>query len=159
MSQAFTVVKLIYTSSDYTSDRRLEIFEEVKDAFAQSGNIAALTKNTVDGLDNNDPAIFETIYEIFQDEEESVTIKASYAAGWNSGVHSAWLVTYKPRIFADIPILSTKLTFDHFAFFYTALAPNDDKLDENITYYKGVNLPGEEMLGHRTNIQKIINNY
>lgn len=111
-------------------------------------------------MDNTtDTVIFETIYEIFQDQEESVTVKSSFAAGWNSGVHASWLVSYKPRIFEDIPKLSTKLTFDHFAFFYTALAPIDEKFDENINYYKSVNLPGDENIGHRTNIQKIINNY
>ena len=160
MSQAFNVVKIIYTSSDYTSDARLQIFEATKASFAQSGSLAALTKNTVDTLDNTtDLVIFETVYEIFLDSEESVTVKGSYAAGWNSGVHSAWLAEYKPRIFEDIPKLSKILTFDHFAFFYTNLAPNDEKLEENIAYYEAVKLPGDDMIGHRTNIQKIINGY
>ena len=160
MSQAFTVVKIIYTSAKYNSDARLQIFDQTKDQFPQSGSIAALTKNTVDGLDNTtDTLIFETVYETFLDDAESVTVKASYAAGWNSGVHSAWLITYKPRIFKDLPGLSKTLTFDHFAFFYTNLAPNDDNLAENIAYYQAVNLPGDDMIGHRVNIQKIINNY
>ena len=160
MTQAFAVVKLIYTSSDFLSDQRLKIFEAVKNQFTQSGSLAALTKHTVDGLDNTtDSVSFETVYEIFLAEGESLAVKASYVAGWNSGVHSTWLTTFKPRIFTDMQAISTKLTFDHFAFFYNNLAPTDDNLDENIIYYQAVSLPGDDMIGHRTNIEKIINNY
>ena len=67
--------------------------------------------------------------------------------------------TYKAKIFQDMPGLSKTLSAEHFKFFYTALAPIDDDLQTTINYYEGVNLKGEEMLGHMNEIKKIVDGY
>ena len=47
--QAFTIVKLVYTSSRYTSSQRIDIYEDQK--AKTPGNTALLTFNTVTALD------------------------------------------------------------------------------------------------------------
>jgi hypothetical protein len=102
----------------------------------------------------------ETIYGIFTKMQDSITTKSSHSEGWNSGVHLNDLVTtFKPRIFQDMPAMSKQLTLSHFQFFYTNLAPIDDDLAGTVALYTGVSLPGGEMLGHRNNIQKIVDVY
>jgi hypothetical protein len=47
--------------------------------------------------------------------ELSLNVKESFAAGWNSPAHSdALKTTYKPRYFADLPVLSRSLVSKHF---------------------------------------------
>ena len=103
------VVKLVYTSSRYTSSQRIDSYND--QAGKTPGNTALLTLNTVTALDIADLNDFETVYQIFRDMEESLTVKASWAEGWNSGVHLNWLVNnFKSRYFNDIPVLSKILT-------------------------------------------------
>ena len=65
--------------------------------------------------------------------EESLTVKASWAQGWNNGVHLNWLVnTFKAKYFADIPLMSLTLTSEHFKAFYSYLKPIDSDYNGNI---------------------------
>ena len=95
---------------------------------------------------------------IFQTETQSITVKTYIAQGWNNGVHAAILFNnFKKRIFADIPALSKKLSYEHFQFFYTYLQPIDDELEATIDYYNQIKLVGSEMLGHINSIKQIVN--
>jgi hypothetical protein len=91
---------------------------------------------------------------------ESVNVKGYYARGWNNLVHLAELTNvYKARLVADMPTASKTLSLNHFRFFYTNLAPIDDELDQTISLYESINLPGSEMLGHMNNIKKIVDDF
>ena len=92
------MVKLVYSSSRYDSAERLNIYN---DQFSKTpGGTGILAKNTANALDITDMNDFETVYQSFRDMEESLDIKASWASGWNSGVHISWLQnTYKARYF------------------------------------------------------------
>jgi len=60
---------------------------------------------------------------------QSLTVKASLAEGWNNLVHSDILYKiYKSRYFDDLPLVSSKLNTNHFEFFYTNLKPIDDDI-------------------------------
>jgi aminopeptidase N len=157
-SQAFAVVKLVYTSPSYTSNQRLAIFDDQEGK--NPGIVADLTSKTCQALDTTELSVFDIIYSVFNDDQESLTVKGAWAQGWNSSVHLPWLVTiYKPKIFEAIPALSLTLTSEHFQFFYTNLAPIDDDLATNINYYQAVSLPGSNMIGHVNNIKKIVDGY
>ena len=91
---------------------------------------------------------------------ESVNVKGYYAKGWNNIVHLSELKNiYKTRLVSDIPIVSKTHSLNHFRFFYTNLAPIDDDLDETISLYESINLPGSAMLGHMNNIKKILDDF
>ena len=96
-------------SSRYTSSQRTDIYND--QLGKTPGNTALLAFNTVRALDIADINDFETVYQSFRDMEESLTVKFSWAEGWNSGVHHNWLTNnYKSRYFDDIPVLSKILT-------------------------------------------------
>ena len=124
------------------------------------GILAQLTLNTVILLDAMDVETLDLIYERFKEMNESISVKTSYAEGWNSSVHLTELVNrFKPQIFQDIPTLSKTLSLSHFMFFYTNLAPIDDNLSATIAGYEGIKLAGTEFIGHMNNIRKIIDGY
>lgn len=153
--QAFSVVKLLYISARYDSVQRLAAY--TAEATNYPGSTAILTKNTVDALDIENINNFETVYQIFRDSEESLPIKASWAQGWNSGVHLTWLRdTYKSKYFEDILTLSTILSAEHFKAFYNYLSPIDSDYDGNVLLFNGVELKGVQMLGHLHNIRKMV---
>ena len=92
--------------------------------------------------------------------DESLTVKASLAEGWNSLVHRTILFNnYKPRYFSDLPLMSLQLNSNHFEFFYTNLKPIDDDLLKTIEQFKAINLKGSAMIGHMKSINKILDNY
>jgi hypothetical protein len=125
-SQAWAVVKLVFTSSSFTSNEKTAILDD--QTAKDPGLTAELAYNTVIALDAGEEEL-ETIYELFTTMDTSVTVKKSYAEGWNNSVHLNELVSiFKPRLFSAIPALSRKLSLAHFQFFYTNLAPIDDDL-------------------------------
>ena len=65
-SQAWSVVKLVYTSDNYTADQRVNIYDNQNNK--TPGLTALMTLNTILALETTDPDIYGFFYDIFKEE-------------------------------------------------------------------------------------------
>ena len=151
--QAWETVKFVFSSSNYTYDQQLSIFDEQKALTPDPDS--SLVFNTCLAL-SADSSTFDTIYEYFKENDANLMTRVSLAEGWNTPIHLTLLEsTYKKKYFYDIAGLSLTLSLGHFRFFYESLAPIDNDLDESITKYQAISLTGRSMLGHAASLKKI----
>lgn len=132
VGQKWSAVVKAFTSKKLSLEEKEALFEIQK--AADPTDTAKNKRFTCDALKSTEEQ-FEKIYNEFKNpkSENSITVKNSFASGWNHSAHMERLKGYKERFYKDVQELSNILEGDHFEAFYENLHPIDDDLKSQIT--------------------------